>query len=183
MAAASPPSAALVKEALANLRHPQWYREEYAGGCPKKGTAACKALFSWTALPDSLKASLSAIKTYLTRRKEICPEENAEEQHEESNSNGNSRSLRTFAARLCELHRSQAAWIKWGTTCKGEVCEGHEWPQKAYAPLLYLKSTSPRQAVILLHFGLLKETDVTRLIRDDFPVALFVSHLLHNSGM
>lgn len=179
-AAAEPPAPppALVRQAIATLRHVHWYRDDYEGGCP----TSCKAFFSWDSLPGSLRASLASVQAQLTKKKEICPEEQSSDQGEEESSLNASSSTRTLAARLCDLHRSQASWKKWGTTCKGEYCDGHEWPTERDAPLLYVRSTSPRQAVILLHFGLLKEADVDRLVRDNFPVALFIAHLLHNSG-
>lgn len=63
------------------------------------------------------------------------------------------------------------------------VCTRPEFlPDAQTAPLIYVKHTSVQQAAILLHFGLLTERDVSKLIRKDFSVARLVAHLMH-SGM
>lgn len=182
------PSISLVRDAITTLRHTFWYHIDYQGGCPrnKKNQSACRAVFSFDSLPSSKKPVLKDIKACLSKKSEICPYEKEEEEQdnkdEEEEEEGETPSRRSAAARLCELHRRQASWKNWGTSCDNFFCYGHEWPLKKDAPLLYLKCTSPRQAVILLHFGLLKEANVSRLVTDHFPVAIFVAHLLHNNG-
>lgn len=182
------PSASLVKDAITSIRHTFWYRVDYQGGCPRKKkdqSCACRAVFSFDSLPLTKKPTLKDIKACLSKKSEICPyekEEEEEEEEEKKEEEGGTPSRRSAAARLCELHRRQASWKNWGTSCDNFFCYGHEWPLEKDAPLLYLKCTSPRQAVILLHFGLLKEAHVNRLVTEHFPVAIFVAHLLHNNG-
>ena len=182
MAAVAALDPAHVREAILSVRHGQWYRVEYEGGCPRKDKNACSALFSYDALPREKTASLNDIKSCLSKKTDICPDEK-EEKEEEEEEKQESTPRRDASSRLCELHRRQATWRNWGTSCDDSYCHGHEWPSEKDAPVLYRKSTSPRQAVILLHFGLLKESHVDKLVMNNFPVALFVMHLMHNTGM
>jgi len=78
------------------------------------------------------EASSKSNQVYLSKKKDICPAEKDEEEvaEEEEGSSTTPFSPRSIGARLCDLHRSQASWKKWGTSCKGEYCDGHEWPSE-----------------------------------------------------
>lgn len=84
--------------------------------------------------------------------------------------------------RLCAFHSAQAAWRNSGAICTGECCTRHVWPTRGLAPLLYIPHTTPNQAVVLLHFGLYTEQDVSRLVSTSLEVAILVTHLLHHKG-
>lgn len=173
---AFPLSESSVRKAIVSVRHARWYRAEHEGGCPKN---ACSSLFSFDSVSAAERASLKDIQACISRKTDICPAEKEEEEEGEDVKSPR----KDAASRLCELHRRQTTWRNWGTTCDDYYCHGHEWPSEKDAPLLYLKFTSPRQAVILLHFGLLKESHVDRLVTENFRVAVFVAHLMHNSGV
>lgn len=158
---------ARVLQAIARSRHAGWYRESCGGACPRHGPRACPYLELWEKYPIFL--TKKQVSEWLSAVFVTCA------------STGGPFQARN-ARWLCLLHRSQAAWRNWGASCEGECCESHDWPDKSIAPLLYLAHTTPRQAVVLLHFGLFKEEDVSRLISKSLAIALLVAHLLHNRG-
>lgn len=137
-----------VFQAIARSRHAGWYRESCSGACPSSGSRSYSFVELWDKYPLFLTrnhVSQWLSNVHVATKKSLSP---GRKPHHW----------------LCDLHKRQPSWRNWGGSCEGECCENYTWPDKSIAPLLYLAHTTPRQAVVLLHFGLFKEEDVSRLI-------------------
>lgn len=182
----SPPPELLLLEAILKAGHMGWYRQQCSGSCPPK----CPFLsLPWaTAMPVSLLSN--AIHSHLEARIMRCSGISAAATTTTTiigtttdiSSGGMLPLIFQRKKRLCALHNAQAAWRKRGSSCAGECCLAHDWPEKESAPLLHLPHLSPRQAVVLLHFGLLTEANAREVVTWNAPLAKLVVHLLHNKG-
>lgn len=161
--------------AIAKTRHAGWYRESCAGACPYQGARSCAFLNLWSEYAKSFTNSqLASIRALLQDRilRGCCLDYNAADDN----------SVVSLQRGLCLLHSRQAAWRIFGASCEGVCCEKYAWPTKEASPLLYVPHTTPRQAVVLIHFGLHTKEDVAQLISTSMEVAILVAHLLHHQG-
>lgn len=154
-------------QAISRCRHAGWYRGTCNGACPHQGSRFCDFMDTWQEqAPLMVRVSQSDVRSHLIDATTIgCFDDG-----------------HLANKRLCALHVAQAAWRTYGASCIGDCCARHVWPTREVAPLLYIPHTTPTQAVVLLHFGLFTEQDVSRLISTSLEVAILVTHLLHHKG-